>query len=89
VEPGGAYPGYDLPAGRVLVASYNGVYRAVIVTPPSGFTGTWVVVPQLNGNEPMGPCDTYVTLPASPVTHRVLVATIAGVKDDLAIIAVV
>lgn len=84
--------------------AYNGVYRGVVVDPPAGFSGLWVVVARLNGAEPMGPCEVIhspmasATDPASGDSHthtlvrqyeagdKVIVATIAGIKDDLVVL---
>jgi hypothetical protein len=64
---------------------YNGVYRAKVVDPPGSLTGLWVIVPRLNGDAPMGPCQHLGAAPS--VGDKVLVATIAGLKDDLVILA--
>lgn len=65
--------------------AYNGVYRAQVVQPPAGFTGLWVVVPRINGDEPMGPCDA-IGSGAFLYGDRVMVTTVAGLKDDLVVL---
>ena len=64
--------------------AYDGVFRGQVVVAPQGRDGLWVVVPRLNGNEPMGPCQ---RIGASPATGTaVLVATVAGLKDDIVVL---
>lgn len=64
---------------------YSGVYRAEVVAPPGGFSGLWVIVPRLNGDAPMGPCQHLGAAPS--VGDQVIVATVAGIKDDLVVLA--
>lgn len=66
--------------------AYAGVYRGRVVQPPAGFSGLWVVVPRLNGDAPMGPCDHLGAASGYNPGDKVLVATLAGIKDDLAIL---
>lgn len=66
--------------------AYDGVFRGQVVDAPQGRPGLWIVVPRLNGNEPMGPCQ-RVGAGAAPATGTpVLVATVAGLKDDVVVI---
>jgi hypothetical protein len=67
-----------------LKSAYNGTFRGQVVAAPQGRGGLWVIVPRLNGGEPMGPCQRVGAAPAPGAA--VLVATIAGVKDDLVVI---
>jgi hypothetical protein len=43
-------------------------------------------VPRLNGNEPMGPCQRLGTGAAPATGTQVLVATVAGIKDDIVVL---
>jgi hypothetical protein len=65
-------------------AVYNGVFRGQVVTPPAGSSGLWVVIPRINGDLPMGPCEA-VGGPYAAGTD-VIVATIAGIKDDVVVL---
>lgn len=67
--------------------AYNGVFRATVVPAQQGAPpGLWVVVPRLNGNDPMGPCQWLGTGAAPANNTQVLVATIAGIKDDIVVL---
>lgn len=66
--------------------AYTGAFRGQVVAPPQGRAGLWVVVPRVNGNEPMGPCQWVGTGAAPASGAQVLVTTVAGVKDDIVVI---
>jgi len=72
--------------GEDYRGAYNGTYRATIVHRPAGEGGVWVRCSRLNGQTKM-PAQTCVTITyPDDVGAVVIVATIAGRKDDLVIV---
>lgn len=71
--------------------AYNGIFAGVVTGRPGGAPdGVYVIVPRLNNERALGPCEVIGGVADGDATYRhgdrVLVATIGGVKDALAIV---